>query len=185
MESGSSRDADAKMAVIELSASAALVIEAVEDGILVYKVDASVPNGQGPVTIIPKETLLTRAPLSPDLPDWIRFSEATLGRGDSVLYNNILVQSLATGSSPFVASIYIGEDAAQKYQALQKPKVVSEEAPVPSQAAKAYAQSLKQAASTKKTKFVTCTKRSKTITIKSTAKCPKGYIRLEVSWSKS
>lgn len=185
MESGSSRDADSKLAVIKLAPSAALSIEAVEDGILVYKVDASVPNGHGPVTIIPKETALTRAPLSPDLPDWVRFSEATLGRGDSVLYQNILIQSLTTAGSPYTVSIYIGDDAAAKYKELQKPKIIPPEVPVPSQAAKVYAETLKQAATSKKTKVVTCTKGSRTLTIKSSAKCPPGYKRLEVSWSKS
>ena len=188
LQSGNSNGPLSKMAIIKLSDVSALVAEPTEDGILVYKVDASVPTGLGPVTIIPKVTPLTTAPLSPDLPDWVRFSEATLGRGDSVLFQNILIHSTEPKSAPYEIYIHIGADSSNLYQLLQNPLLIPAEPPVASQAAKAakaYAESLKKAATAKQVKVVTCIKGKKTITIKSTAKCPIGYQRVVVSWSKS
>lgn len=115
-------DSDAsgtQLVIYRISASKVLVIEALAasgyaastypNSVLIYQVDSSVNSGEGPVTIIPRPTRLTMAPLSPNLPDWERFKEAPLIPGSYVEYGDFLIVNEAKQKTGSTLSVYIGE----------------------------------------------------------------------------
>ena len=60
---------------------------------LVYLVDSWVKPGLGPVKIIPKKSAMTYAPLTPEIPDWIRYKDAPIAPGQSITWENFVIRN--------------------------------------------------------------------------------------------
>lgn len=163
-----------QLVIYRLSESKVLVIGALnsqgydartyENSVLVYLVDSSVKSGEGPVTIIPRPTPLTLAPLSPSLPDWERFVEAPLIPKSYLEYGEFLIVNEAPKDKGAIVSVYVGDAKAKMKIELnnqakaEEPKVEPSPTPVA------------------KKKTIICTKGSKVLKVKAiNPKCPKGY----------
>ena len=71
------------------------------NSLLIYSVDSNIAIGEGPVRLIPKHDEISSRPLSPDLPDWQRYQNAALLRGENIKYGNFVFanrQSKKSGS---------------------------------------------------------------------------------------
>lgn len=121
MSPSGTRDLNYELVIIRISPTVVYVVEALKEigfeastyknSLLVYKVDSSVESGFGPIQIIPKKTATTTAPLSPSLPDWIRFQEAPLRKSEQVLYNKMLFRNVKTTSGATYFSVFTGASA--------------------------------------------------------------------------
>lgn len=60
------------------------------NSLLIYSVDSSIEIGQGPIRLIPKLDEISARPLSKDLPDWQRYENAALLRGEMIIFSNLL-----------------------------------------------------------------------------------------------
>jgi M6 family metalloprotease-like protein len=110
-----------EMVVIKTSPTVVYVIEALKNkgfeastfgnSLLVYKVDATVKPGFGPVRIIPKKTKITTAPLSLALPDWVRFQDAPLRVFEQVFSDGMLFRNANYESGAVTFSLFTGASA--------------------------------------------------------------------------
>jgi M6 family metalloprotease-like protein len=105
MSAPGTKDFRKEMIVIKLTDHTVLVIDALKEkgyeakskknSILVYQVDSWVKPGFGPIQIISKKGPITGAPLSPDLPDWDRYKDATIAPGQSIYFGQITIKNNA------------------------------------------------------------------------------------------
>ena len=103
VSNSSANSSEIELVLIKLSASKVLAIESIplqgffshsrQGGFLVYTVDTSVRTGNGPIIIIPRSTALTSAPISRNLPDWLRLTDAPLISGTYLLYNGMIIEN--------------------------------------------------------------------------------------------
>jgi M6 family metalloprotease-like protein len=105
------KQSDKKVLVIEQLSSQGFDSSTMPNSVLVYTIDTSIPQGEGPVRIIPRPTALTKAPFSPALPDWERFVEAPLIPKTYVDYGNWLISNQAAVNDGSRIAIYFGNDA--------------------------------------------------------------------------
>ncbi len=122
-----------EMVVIKTSPTTAYVVEALKNkgfqastyvnSLLVYKVDVTVKPGYGPVTIVPKKTKVTTAPLSSGLPDWVRFQDAPLRVFEQVFSEGMLFRNANYESGTITFSLFTGESALSEQKKL--PKVIN------------------------------------------------------------
>jgi M6 family metalloprotease-like protein len=113
-----------QMTVIRISAQKALILESRKgistvastenDGLLAYEMDLSVQTLQGPIRIIPKNTPVTLAALSPDLHDVQRFQGATAQTGEYIRYKDILIENKLGNQDGESIQIYKGDAAATR-----------------------------------------------------------------------
>ncbi len=87
---------------------------------LVYKVDATVKPGFGPVRVIPKKTRVTTAPLSSALPDWVRFQEAPLRVFEQVFSEGMLFRNTNYESGAITFSLFTGASALSEQKKVPK-----------------------------------------------------------------
>lgn len=114
-------DSNYEMIIVKKNKTEVIVIEAprskgffastVQNSLLVYQVNVNIEPGFGPVTIIPKRTTTTSAPLSPNLPDWDRFQEAPLAPGDQVLHQGVLFRNVNYANGALTFSLFTGSSA--------------------------------------------------------------------------
>ena len=126
-------DSSYEMVVIKTSPTVVYVVEALRNrgfeastyfnSLLVYKVDTTVKSGYGPVTIIPRKTKVTTAPLSPGLPDWVRFQEAPLRVFDQVFSQGMLFRNSNYESGALTFSLFVGEKALKEQK--NSPKIIT------------------------------------------------------------
>ena len=113
-----------QMTVIRISAQKALILESRKgtstdelggnDGLLAYEMDLSIQSLQGPIRIIPKNTPVTLAAISPDLSDIARFQEATAQTGEYIRYKDILIENKLGNQDGESIQIYKGAAAATR-----------------------------------------------------------------------
>lgn len=150
----------AELFITKLSDTQVLVVEALTassadsktypQSLLVYTVDSSIKMGEGPVRIVPNPTKLTTAPLSPSIPDWIRFTEAPLKPGDYVRYGDYLIVNNAGVKNDTTMSFYVGSAASTRFNQLEAIK--------------------------RKKSSITCIKSGKTLKVTGiNPQCPAGY----------
>lgn len=121
MSPSGSKDKNYELIVIRINSTQAIVVEALrpkgfeastlDKSLLIYKVDASIESGFGPIRIIPKKTPITTAPLSPSLPDWERFQDAPLGPFQQVLHGDYLFRNSGHASGAINFSMFVGKSA--------------------------------------------------------------------------
>jgi hypothetical protein len=119
-----SKNSGFHLLVIKKSESQALVVEALKtkgyisstsaNSVLIYNVNILTKPGFGPVTIIPRATSTTTAPLSPALPDWERFLEAPLRPGDQVFNQGLLFRNANYTSGAITFSLFTGSSATRQ-----------------------------------------------------------------------
>jgi hypothetical protein len=117
-----------QLAVIRISNRKALVLESRKgtatdnlggnEGLLAYEIDLLVPTLQGPVRIVPKNSPVTLAPLSPDLNDVDRFLDATAQTGQYIRYKDILIENKLGNQDGESIQIYKGNDAVKRQREL-------------------------------------------------------------------
>jgi M6 family metalloprotease-like protein len=122
-----------EMVVIKISPTVVYVVEALKNkgfeastlrnSLLVYKVDVTVKPGKGPVTIIPKRTKVTTAPLSSSLPDWVRFQDAPLSTYEQVFNESMLFRNSNYESGAVIFSMFAGKSALSEQKKF--PKTIS------------------------------------------------------------
>jgi M6 family metalloprotease-like protein len=116
------RVSENKVLVVEALSTASYDSKTYPKSLLVYTVDSSIKMGEGPVRIVPNPTKLTTAPLSPSLPDWIRFTEAPLKPGDYVRYGDYLIVNNAGVKVDTTMSFYVGAAATTRFNQLEADK---------------------------------------------------------------
>ena len=94
--------------------------------VLVYTVDSSIKPGEGPIRLVPKIDAITSAPLSPDLPDWVRYKTAALKAGEHVVFGDLVILNTTKVTTGDVTSVAIlaGADAKSKTITCIKGKLV-------------------------------------------------------------
>jgi M6 family metalloprotease-like protein len=117
-----------QLAVIRISSRKVLVLESRKgtatenlggnEGLLAYEIDLLVPTLQGPVRIVPKNSPVTLAPLSPDLNDVDRFLDATAQTGQYIRYKDILIENKLGNQDGESIQIYKGNDAVKRQREL-------------------------------------------------------------------
>lgn len=68
-----------------------------EQGIVVYKLDTTIPSGKGPIIVIPKVNSVTTKPYSYEFLDKFRFLKAPLQYGDSVDIDGFYISNISKG----------------------------------------------------------------------------------------
>jgi M6 family metalloprotease-like protein len=121
-----------QMTVIRLSSQKALILESRKgtstdelggnDGVLAYEIDLSIQSLQGPIRIIPKNTPLTLAAISPDLSDSQRFQQATAQTGEYIRYKDILIENKLGNLDGESIQIYKGDAAATRQREMDNIK---------------------------------------------------------------
>jgi M6 family metalloprotease-like protein len=124
-----------QMTVIRISAQKALILESRRetstdpstgnDGVLAYEMDLSVQSLQGPIRIIPKNTPMTLAAISPDLGDIARFQEATAQTGEYIRYKDILIENKLGNQDGESIQIYKGDAASTRQRELDNIKRIA------------------------------------------------------------
>ena len=79
--------------VVEALKTKGFEAQASKNSMLVYLVDSWVKPGLGPVKIIPKKSAMTYAPLTPEIPDWIRYKDAPIAPGQSITWENFVIRN--------------------------------------------------------------------------------------------
>jgi hypothetical protein len=130
MSSLNSIESSYEMVVIKVSPTVVYVVEALKNkgfeastfsnSLLIYKVDVTVKTGFGPVTIVPKKTKVTTAPLSAGLPDWVRFQEAPLRVFEQVFSEGMLFRNTNYESGALTFSLFTGGSALSEQKRLPK-----------------------------------------------------------------
>ena len=67
-----------------------------EQGIVVYKIDTTIPSGRGPIKVIPKLTPYTTRPYVSNFLDMYRFLKAPLQYSDSVISEGISIANISS-----------------------------------------------------------------------------------------
>jgi len=126
-----------EMVIYRISENSALILESPKElgfgsktfprTILAYTVDSSINPGEGPIRLVAKKDPITTAPLSPDLPDWIRYKTAALKTGEFVQFGQFVIMNTTKAStgSMVSASILAGKDASIKTIKCSKNKAIS------------------------------------------------------------
>ena len=117
-----------QMSVIRISSQKALVLESRKgtatdelsgnDGLLAYEIDLSVPSLQGPIKIVPKNSVATLSPLSPDFSDIERYLDGTAQTGEYIRYKDILIENKLGNQDGESIQIYKGNAAADRQREL-------------------------------------------------------------------
>jgi len=121
-----------QMTVIRISAQKALILESRRgtstdpstgnDGVLAYEMDLSVQSLQGPIRIIPKNTPVTLAAISPDLGDIDRFQGAPAQTGEYIRYKDILIENKLGNQDGESIQIYKGDAASTRQREMDNIK---------------------------------------------------------------
>lgn len=124
MSPSGSNDSNYEMIILRKSQTVVYVIEAVKNigfdastyknSLLIYKIDSSIAAGKGPISIIPKKTKTTFAPLSPALPDWVRFQEAPIRPLEQTFYDGLLFRNVNYKSGAILFSLFTGAIALEQ-----------------------------------------------------------------------
>jgi len=117
-----------QMIVIRLSAQKALILEsrkstasdelAENEGLLAYEMDLTIQSLQGPIRIVPKNSDLALAAISPDLSDFERFRDAPAKTGEYIRYKDILIENKLGNQDGESIQIYKGNAAADRQRTL-------------------------------------------------------------------
>ena len=121
-----------QMTVIRISAQKALVLESRRgtttdelsgnDGLLAYEIDLSVSSLSGPIKIIPKNSAIALAALSPDISDVDRFLNATAQTGEYIRYKDILIENKLGNQDGESIQIYKGDAASTRQREMDNIK---------------------------------------------------------------
>jgi M6 family metalloprotease-like protein len=117
-----------QMVVIRISAQKALVLESRRatatdeltgyEGLLAYEIDLSVRTLEGPIKIIPKNSEIALAPISPDLQDVDRYFEAAAQTGEYIRYRDVLIENKLGNQDGESIQIFKGDAAAKRQSEL-------------------------------------------------------------------